>query len=283
MANLGFIEKEKLENVFSMGEGYVLNFSDSKFFAFFKEININIYDGKYRDYNISGSKANCLRAFWEQESDDVVGKVLVKLIDYAKYTLEQKPRISSVIELKLIGECYTIAYKLLGKTSTRDIAQSKEKFLSAMFDEIQIAKLPIASDSQFIVEERLSEAQVCFKNGAYLATIVMAGSALEAALMGAAKKYSEQFNNSTSRPKSGGKTKRLDKWSLADYINVGADIKLLGEDVKELNHGLRNFRNYIHPLRQTDSKFTPDQHTAEMCLQVLKATFHDLIENKSNE
>lgn len=34
---------------------------------------------------------------------------------------------------------------------------------------------------------------------------------------------------------------------------------------------VREFRNYIHPYQQLCSKFTPDKHTALICLQVLKA------------
>lgn len=36
-------------------------------------------------------------------------------------------------------------------------------------------------------------------------------------------------------------------------------------------HDLRNFRNYLHPHQQMISGFTPDEHTAKVCFQVLKA------------
>jgi len=46
---------------------------------------------------------------------------------------------------------------------------------------------------------------------------------------------------------------------------------LLRLDVKKFSHVMRDFRNYIHPYEQMASKFNPDKHTAEICLQVLRA------------
>ncbi len=75
MSDLTAIEKRKLERAFGMGSGYVLNFSNRTFAEFFLEsFGINIYDAKY-DYG-SGSKANRMRAFWERESNYLVGRVL---------------------------------------------------------------------------------------------------------------------------------------------------------------------------------------------------------------
>lgn len=39
---------------------------------------------------------------------------------------------------------------------------------------------------------------------------------------------------------------------------------------------LRDFRNYIHPYEQWSSGFNPDEHTALISWQVLKAAIHDL-------
>ena len=54
------------------------------------------------------------------------------------------------------------------------------------------------------------------------------------------------------------------------------DIGLLKPDVQKFSHGLRDFRNYIHPYEQLTSGFTPDEHTAKVCLQVLKAALADM-------
>ena len=52
------------------------------------------------------------------------------------------------------------------------------------------------------------------------------------------------------------------------------------EDVKKFSHALRDFRNYIHPYQQMSIGFQPDEHTARICFQVLKAALYQ-IEQKS--
>ena len=75
MSNLTAIEKRKLERALDMGGGYVLGFSNRTFAEFFLDsAGIDIYDAKY-DYG-SGSKANRMRAFWERESNYLVGRAL---------------------------------------------------------------------------------------------------------------------------------------------------------------------------------------------------------------
>ena len=54
------------------------------------------------------------------------------------------------------------------------------------------------------------------------------------------------------------------------------DIRLLKPDVHEFSHALRDFRNYIHPYQQLASDFRPDEHTAKICFQVLKAALADV-------
>ena len=75
MSDLTTIEKRKLERALGMDTGYVLNFSNRTFSEFFLDnFGIDIYAPKY-DYG-SGSKANRMRAFWELESNYLVGRVL---------------------------------------------------------------------------------------------------------------------------------------------------------------------------------------------------------------
>ena len=62
MSDLSFIEKSRLEKLFGMASGYVLNFSNRTFREFVADsVRRDIYCGKY-DY-ASKSKANLLRGF----------------------------------------------------------------------------------------------------------------------------------------------------------------------------------------------------------------------------
>ena len=99
---------------------------------------------------------------------------------------------------------------------------------------------------------------------------------LEAVLLGAAQREPQKFNQSPASPKQNGKVKQFHEWTLSEFINVAYDIGLLKPDVQKFSHGLRDFRNYIHPYQQMASAFKPDEHTAKVCFQVLKAALADM-------
>ena len=138
-----------------------------------------------------------------------------------------------------------------------------------------IQDLPIEEDVVPIVEERLDEARRAMGVGAHLSVIFLCGSVLEGVLIGAAQRDPENFNKANATPKTKTengslKPKPFHKWSLAELIDVACEIDVLKLDVKQFSHGLRDFRNYIHPHEQMKSGFTPDKHTAGLCLQALK-------------
>src|SRR6266404_3169597 len=81
MSDLTFAEKRKFERLLGMGSGYVLDFSNRTFTEFvFDSTGKQIFDPKY-EY-ASCSKANRLRAFWQKESNAVVGKLMNDLLEY---------------------------------------------------------------------------------------------------------------------------------------------------------------------------------------------------------
>jgi hypothetical protein len=81
MTKLRLSDRRFLEDVFEMGSGYVLNFTDRTFAEFFEnELSVNIDDPKYR---LKGtSKGKRLRTFLEIESEPVVAKALRVLWEY---------------------------------------------------------------------------------------------------------------------------------------------------------------------------------------------------------
>jgi len=82
MADLTNIEKRKFEQLLGMSSGYVLDFSNRTFAEFITDsVGRDIYDARYD--NASGSKANRLRAFWIEENNHVVGRLMGEMIDYA--------------------------------------------------------------------------------------------------------------------------------------------------------------------------------------------------------
>jgi hypothetical protein len=82
MSNLTNSEKRNFETFLGMSSGYVLSFSDRTFAEFVAgSTSRNIFDPRYN--YASGSKANRLRAFWTTEDNQVVGKLMSDMLDYA--------------------------------------------------------------------------------------------------------------------------------------------------------------------------------------------------------
>ncbi len=106
MADLTNLEKRKLEKLFGMGSGYVLDFSNRTFDEFVLDsVGKSIFEEKYAIG--SGSKANCLRGFWAVEPNYVVGKLLADLVAYASEP-GIKPESQGLCE-----SCRRIAERLL--------------------------------------------------------------------------------------------------------------------------------------------------------------------------
>ncbi|MCY3878850.1 MAG: hypothetical protein OXF74_06690 [Rhodobacteraceae bacterium] len=100
---------------------------------------------------------------------------------------------------------------------------------------------------------------------------------LEAMLLGTARQAPASFNQANATPKTVyGSLKRFRERTHAQLIGVACEVGVLKPDTKKFSHGLRDFRNYIHPYQQMASGFTPDKHTAKVCFQALKAALASL-------
>ena len=266
MSSLTEIDKRYLEKLLGMQSGWVLDYTDATFGDFFHRHGIDIHGPKYQ---AGESKAKKLRAFWKQEPDDLVGIVLSELVDSyeADCDINDRPRDEAILE-KARG----VVSRLSGKSAPAKSVQTEADFLHREFAVPNIQNLPIEAHAVGIVKGRLDEARTALAAGANLSVIFLCGSVLEAVLLGAAQKEPARFNRATGSPKNAdGSVKRLHEWSLAQFIDVACEVGLLKPDVKKFSHGLRDFRNYIHPYEQMASGFTPDEHTAKVCFQVLKA------------
>lgn len=270
MSSLKTIEKRVFEDLFGMASGYVLDFSNNTFAELFRETaNIDIYAQKYA-FN-GDSKAKRLRAFWENGPDALVGKVLSELLEVWQYNASRNSKANDSPQYK---QAAGIVARLTGKQP--DPLVTEQEFLGRQYQNISIKNLSIDPDLVPVLESRLTEAQHCLIS-APLATIFLCGSILEGILLGVALQRPKEFNQPANSPKDKrNKVKPFHAWSLAQFIDVAHGLGILKLDVKKFSHELRDFRNYIHPYQQLASKFTPDKHTAEICLQVLKAAIADL-------
>ena len=111
MSSLAATDRRNLEKLLRMSSGYVLDFSDRTFGEFVMDtVGLDIHSDKYTTRGTS--KANKLRALWRSESDDVVGKLLVALIDHEQDELLPNGR-EHADHVALTKRCRQIANRLL--------------------------------------------------------------------------------------------------------------------------------------------------------------------------
>ncbi len=95
MSNIRSIDMMFLDDVFEMGGGYVLNFSDRTFAQFFaEELNIDIDDPIYA--RNGGSKAKRLRCFLQTVDKATVARTLNALWVYRE-ALRQRSEQAGVL------------------------------------------------------------------------------------------------------------------------------------------------------------------------------------------
>ncbi len=83
MATLTFRERQLIERLLDMGNGFVLKFSDRTFSEFFKlDIGVDIYSGEFA--GLGESKAKRLRCFLEKAEDQLVMQALSGLIQHGR-------------------------------------------------------------------------------------------------------------------------------------------------------------------------------------------------------
>ncbi len=129
MSDVTYMERRKLEKLFEMEGGFVLDFVDRTFREFVSDsVQKDIDDQKF--HYASGSKANRLRAFIKTESNFVVGKLLLDLINYAEATATR------TIDPKLVGACRETAHRLMSSGEHVDLSEVSDELDEQGFEQL---------------------------------------------------------------------------------------------------------------------------------------------------
>ncbi len=263
--------------------------SSSYLTRFFNNVGIDAsHDGSTRKWWV----LEMLKQMNDQNLNDLE-KVVLRLVDIREYKADMTKLEMATKSMNNILFMENMKIEFSGKDpfivsvkeskkpiidNINNTLPNEEEFLKKDFESNDIAKLGLDSVIELVLKERIKESRQCIAHKAPLSSIFMAGSSLEGLLLGVASKYPKEFNQANSSPKDkDGKMKAFQNWTLENFINTAHETGFLGLDVKKFSHALRDFRNYIHPFEQAVSGFTPDEHTAKICLQVLNSAISDLI------
>ncbi len=247
----------------------------------------------FQNINISATHDGSTRKWWvlellKQLTFDDLEKVILRLVDIREYKADRTKLVIAVKAMNdiLFMENMSVIFQgrdpiiVSLKESLNPIVDiknaptdSEEEFLKKDFEENDISKLGLDGVIESILKDRILESRQCLQHNAPLSSVIMAGSILEGILFGIAVKHPQEFQSAAASPKDKlEKVLPLPDWKLAGLIDVAYELGVIGLDVKKFGHTLRDFRNYIHPYEQSVSKFSPDKHTAKICLQVLNAS-----------
>ncbi len=220
-------------------------------------------------------------------------RVILRLVDLREYKADRgqlklaATSMNDLLAMDEFGISFVGARPILTRASPlelnlEDLANSSSSdesiFLGQQFaDSIAIADLKVDAVISGFLQSRVDEAQACPRDKVPLGTIFLLGSTLEGILIAVATKDVVPFMRARAAPKDrAGTPIKIYDWKLAQLIDVATELELLNLDVKKFSHELRDFRNYIHPYHQMSQRFSPDQHTVDICWQVFRAAFAQL-------
>lgn len=257
--------RRKLEQLFGMSSGYVLDFSNASFSSFVQTcLGFDPYD------RYSGSKAVVLRQIWLQERIEDVARLNLDLLEHwhlGKLAADEEP---TAFEEGAYADLRKTFSALVSAAPNEDL-----EFLERDVGSIDLNSLPKELTAQQVVRARLLEIELCLTAQAPLAVIFLVGSTLEGLLMEVAIAHPAAYASSTGAPKLKGRVKPLDAWTLSELITVSRALGVIGEDVSRHAHHVRDFRNYIRPRQQLREQFEPRLITAQIEQQVLLAALAD--------
>jgi hypothetical protein len=122
-----------------------------------------------------------------------------------------------------------------------------------------------------IVSRYIEEAEIALHNNASIAAVVLYGATLECILFDILTNSSYKIKNETG--------KNIEKLTFKEMIDVAHNSDLITTSSKDLAHGLREYRNLIHPERCKREKL-PTQIDAEVAKHIFLAIIDELKNKK---
>ena len=163
MSSLTVTERTKIEKLLGMSSGYVSNFSDTTFGHFFVDaVGLDIPADKYQ--STGTSKAKKLREFWRIESDYLVGKSVLALVQHE----EEQPTGFSGVDAdkqKLFDPCKAIATRLMSGNVNLDHLKETAVVFDAkhLAEQIRRIEQSIQSDPALAIGTAKELVETCCK------------------------------------------------------------------------------------------------------------------------
>lgn len=102
----------------------------------------------------------------------------------------------------------------------------------------------------------ICDAVRCYAHGLWKPAVILCGGALEGILSEPILRQPDAIRDAAylkAYPQTK-QAKRMENYRLCHYLDVAAELKVIRETTAKLGHGVRDYRNYIHPLTEIEEK-----------------------------
>jgi hypothetical protein len=121
-----------------------------------------------------------------------------------------------------------------------------------------------------IVERDFVEAQRAYIADCWKSVIILSGGVIETMLLDALLNEPRAVN-----AKAAPNENDLNRWSMADLINVAVELKVVEPSVQALANPVREYRNLVHPGVERRRGIKPEKLEAESGLNILRIIQRD--------
>jgi hypothetical protein len=132
--------------------------------------------------------------------------------------------------------------------------------------DIDFSRLTSDESMRTVLTTRWDEAWRCLNAGALTATMVMAGSVLEGALLSIARDRPGAAQAASAPRNKDGSVLPVEKWRFDSLIRVATELEWLPRTVSGFANAVRALRNFVHPWEEKTAGDSPSPGLARLSL-----------------
>jgi hypothetical protein len=135
------------------------------------------------------------------------------------------------------------------------------------------AELPFFSDTELrkVLASEISDVSESIAGREWKAATVLGGAVLEAILYWSVSGMPVERTALKSKP-----AKAIEKWKLAELIDVARDLDIITEATQKLAHLARDARNLVHPAAVQRERRDCDKATSQTVAAAIEAVVRDI-------
>lgn len=130
------------------------------------------------------------------------------------------------------------------------------------------------------LERDYRETMAAYEIGAWKLAVIGAGSILEAVLLDALTRRWKSVVRANGYPEGSKATQVVKDWSLSDMIDAAKAAGFITKGHTSFSHGIREYRNLVHPGVEMRSRQGVDDFAALAALAALHAVMRDLLSRR---